>query len=676
MNLAPSPSMLAAGLPGPMGADRCDDEEVASICPLLTPSPSSGFDHPLAIISQAAGGMSYGQKISPTSIDNMEIPTLAALSGNAALGYVGLTAARSEHSQGNTEGEPRLSDAGSSVVGSSSSSSSALHEPTACAQLLGARHYQHLATGAHGDAFACQENGGKPALAARRAPGEYCFLAWNWPLIRKASFWGCVSLLVACTCVVIAVMASLPGECSPPRRWWQGSLFYEIFPGSFQDSNADTIGDFQGIRSRVQYLKSLGVRAVRLNSIFPAADHYPEGYDTPRTLSGIERALGTERDFEALVGTLHRHNISVVLDLPLHPHFHRLRADDEGERGIAVSSSENATDDDNFTGSSPSSLLIPPLVQVQEQESVVKTLEYWLRRDVDGFYLKGLENFTEEPDFPAELRRWRRILDGSGREKILMCSVHVVDVLAKSGDAVGLRSVLGTIDLVDVLIELAAGNGTARGVKQQVNDVMSGPLYSEPVHPWVHWRVGGEGVQRLSSRLPTANGSLAALLLFSLLPGTPSVFYGDEIGLMDSSDPEGDRSDMGHLYHLAPMHWTQPGPDVGFTRHGILPWLPRSESWSYIGAGRQSALRDVARLRQSTPCIFMDGVWKEHRSVPNYELRNVGRDLLVLERWYPRRNSYVVVANLGPAVRQCDLSSRYYGGEVVADLQGRVGRWR
>lgn len=84
-----------------------------------------------------------------------------------------------------------------------------------------------------------QENGGKPPLAGlqfavRKSPDDFCFMNWKWPLIRKVSFWGVISLLVACLCIVIALIAHLPTKCNPHHGWWQGTLFYEVFPASFK----------------------------------------------------------------------------------------------------------------------------------------------------------------------------------------------------------------------------------------------------------------------------------------------------------------------------------------------------------------------------------------------------------------------------------------------------------
>lgn len=61
-----------------------------------------------------------------------------------------------------------------------------------------------------------------------------------------------MSLMVACVCVVIGYISTLPSRCDPPKAWYQGSLIYEIFPASFYDSNGDGIGDLKGITAKVR----------------------------------------------------------------------------------------------------------------------------------------------------------------------------------------------------------------------------------------------------------------------------------------------------------------------------------------------------------------------------------------------------------------------------------------
>ena len=95
--------------------------------------------------------------------------------------------------------------------------------------------------------------------------------------------------------------------------WWKERVFYQIYPRSFQDSNGDGIGDINGIISRLDYLKWLGVGAVWLCPIYdsPNADM---GYDI-RDYEKIMAEFGTMEDFDRLVQEMHRRDIKLVMDL-------------------------------------------------------------------------------------------------------------------------------------------------------------------------------------------------------------------------------------------------------------------------------------------------------------------------------------------------------------------------
>lgn len=108
----------------------------------------------------------------------------------------------------------------------------------------------------------------------------------------------------------------LPRPTTPVQPvWWKEAVVYQIYPRSFQDSNGDGIGDLQGIRQRIPYLKELGVTMVWLCPIYdsPCDDN---GYDI-RNYRKILHDFGTMRDFNALLKDLHANGIQLMMDLVL-----------------------------------------------------------------------------------------------------------------------------------------------------------------------------------------------------------------------------------------------------------------------------------------------------------------------------------------------------------------------
>lgn len=96
-------------------------------------------------------------------------------------------------------------------------------------------------------------------------------------------------------------------------EWWKKSVVYQIYVKSFQDSNNDGVGDLQGIISRLDYLKTLGVDVLWLTPIFKSPND-DNGYDISDYRS-IQSEFGTMSDFEELLDKAHQKDIKIILDL-------------------------------------------------------------------------------------------------------------------------------------------------------------------------------------------------------------------------------------------------------------------------------------------------------------------------------------------------------------------------
>ncbi len=107
--------------------------------------------------------------------------------------------------------------------------------------------------------------------------------------------------------------------------WWKHAVIYEIYPRSFQDSNGDGLGDLNGITSRLDYLKALGVDAIWLTPIYPSPQ-VDFGYDISNYVA-IDPAYGTMADFNRLVAEAKKRDIRVIMDMVMnhtsdkHPWF-------------------------------------------------------------------------------------------------------------------------------------------------------------------------------------------------------------------------------------------------------------------------------------------------------------------------------------------------------------------
>lgn len=208
--------------------------------------------------------------------------------------------------------------------------------------------------------------------------------------------------------------------------WWRGSVTYQIYPRSFQDDSGDGIGDLRGITRRLQHVADLGVDAVWLSPVFtsPMADM---GYDVS-DYTDIDPLFGTLQDFDALVATAHGLGLKVIIDQVLshssaaHPFFRESRRSREGERADWYVWADPRPDGSppnnwvsvfggpaweweprrrqyylhNFLPSQPDLNFHNAAVR----EWLLSTMEFWLKRGVDGFRLDTVNFYVHD----AQLR--------------------------------------------------------------------------------------------------------------------------------------------------------------------------------------------------------------------------------------------------------------------------------
>lgn len=219
--------------------------------------------------------------------------------------------------------------------------------------------------------------------------------------------------MVGLLALVVGMIAALPTKCNPPMQWYQGGVLYEIFPGSFFDKNMDSVGDFNGIATKVDYLAELGVKGVRLNSIFESHE-YPEEYRNFSSFKKIAPQLGTLEEFKRMCSQLKNKSISVLLDLHLKPVLKRLPGGDSSE------------------------------------DLVGDALKYWLSNGVEGFYLKDLEAFVSDPHLPTAIRAWKAVL---GPDRPLIINITALNMAPANFK----NTLLNHVDLIDCKLDIESG---------------------------------------------------------------------------------------------------------------------------------------------------------------------------------------------------------------------------
>lgn len=404
--------------------------------------------------------------------------------------------------------------------------------------------------------------------------------------------------------------------------WWQRGVIYQVYPRSFMDADGDGIGDLRGITARLDHLVRLGVDAIWLGPIYPSPMN-DFGYDVS-DYTAIHPAFGTAADFDRLVEAAHAKGLRLLLDLvpnhtsDEHPWFRESRSSRSSLKRDWYLWSDPAPDGgppsnwlSEFGGSAwewdvkTQQYYLHTFHRTQPdlnwrtpdvQEAMLDVMRFWFDRGVDGFRVDVVSHLIKD----AQLRNnpLNPAYDGSHPYRRLI-PVHqedrpevaeVVAMMRAVADEYDERVILGELYLpLERLVayyaygvhlplnsQLLTTPWNARRLARMIDDYER----ALPDGAWPNWTLSNHDFSRIASRVGPEQARVAALLLLTLR-GTPTLYYGDEIGMQDVAIPETCMQDpkarsmpgfgLGRDGARTPMQWN-PGPHAGFT--GGDPWLP------------------------------------------------------------------------------------------------------
>jgi alpha-glucosidase len=400
------------------------------------------------------------------------------------------------------------------------------------------------------------------------------------------------------------------------ERWWRDAVIYQIYPRSFADSNGDGVGDLDGVTSRLDHLVSLGVDALWLTPINPSGGA-DGGYDV-MDYTNVDPVYGGLEAFDRLVAAAHDRGLRVLVDIvpnhtsDRHPWFVEARSSrsspkrdwfvwaDGREGGTAPPNNWVSTFlgpawcHDAGTGQWFLTSFYPEQADLNWENPEVRhaltdAMRFWRERGADGFRIDVVQRLSKDPLLrdnppPADDAEWARA--GRYDEDGPLGPDRIGEVRRALGDEVAL---LGEVWLLDVeriyryvgpgLLDLAFAFPFAMApwnprlmmaVIEQVERLTAGDVR------WPTYHVSNHDTPRAGTRFG-AGTVRAALTLLLTLRGTPVLFQGDELGLVDSPVPPERMVDrVGRDGARTPMPW-DPSPNAGFTSAGAEPWLPIGE---------------------------------------------------------------------------------------------------
>ena len=204
------------------------------------------------------------------------------------------------------------------------------------------------------------------------------------------------------------------------RKWWKEAVFYQIYPRSFHDTNGDGIGDLRGIIEKLDYLKELGVDALWLSPIYDSPND-DNGYDI-RDYQKIMTEFGTMEDFDELLSKVHEKGMRLIMDLVVN------HTSDEHEWFQSALKDKNSPYRDYYFFSKEpnnwTSFFSGPAWNHYEEEDiyalhlfskkqmdlnwdnenlrkdVIKMVNWWLSKGVDGFRMDVINYISKEPGLP------------------------------------------------------------------------------------------------------------------------------------------------------------------------------------------------------------------------------------------------------------------------------------
>jgi alpha-glucosidase len=508
-------------------------------------------------------------------------------------------------------------------------------------------------------------------------------------------------------------------------HWWQRGIIYQIYPRSFMDADGDGVGDLPGILQRLDYLDWLGVDAVWVSPFYPSPMK-DFGYDVS-DYTGVHPLFGTMDDFDRLLREAHARGIRILVDLvpnhssDEHPWFVESRSSRENPKRDWYIWEDAAADGgppnnwrsvfggsgwewDEATGQYYYHAFLKEQPDLnwrnrEVQKAMLEIMRFWLDRGVDGFRIDVLwhlvqderlrdnppnpdyqpgQNYydellpvfsTDQPEVHDIVAEMRQLMDDYGEgERVMIGELYLP--IGKLVAYYGQDNRGAHLPFNFQLLKLP---WKAREIEAAI-DEYEGAL---PRGGWPNWVLGNHDNSRIASRVGSEQARVAAMLLLTLR-GTPTLYYGDELGMKDGLIPPEKVQDpqqknmpelsLGRDPARTPMQWDD-SENAGFTTGE--PWLPVAPDAYEVNVSRQREDPDsvLALHRRLIECRHAEPALQ----VGSYDPLTVDGDLIGFVREH-EGSRLMVVLNLGhgPAVAE-PARCRAVGEVLVATHLRREG---
>lgn len=389
-------------------------------------------------------------------------------------------------------------------------------------------------------------------------------------------------------------------------------MFYEIFVRSFYDTDGNGIGDFNGITQKLGYLQQLGINAIWLMPIHPSPSYH--GYDVINYYA-VNSDYGTMQDFKNLLLEAHKRGMHIVIDLVLnhtsskHPWFVDANSSPDSKYRDWYVWSDTAASNDWHQGNSgyyfglfcdcmPDLNYRNPKVTAQMENMV----RFWLQGvGVDGFRIDAAKHLIEEGNKIENTQSTHDWLKGfyTFYKSFDTNAYTVGEVFGAGATLINLY----TGDQLDQIFnfELSSGfvNSVNGGSNSGVNSAIKFALHDMPDFNFATFLTNHDQNRTMSVFNGDLGKAKAAATLLLTSPGTPFIYYGEEIGMQGKKPDE---------YIRLPMQWSA-ATNAGFTTGA--PWRALASDYQQVNVEVQEKdknsllnhYRALTKLRQEHPAL-------------------------------------------------------------------------
>jgi maltose alpha-D-glucosyltransferase/alpha-amylase len=512
------------------------------------------------------------------------------------------------------------------------------------------------------------------------------------------------------------------------KLWYKDAIIYQVHVRTFHDSNGDGIGDFQGLQSKLDYLQDLGIDAIWLMPFFPSPLR-DDGYDIA-DYHTVRPSYGTLADFQSFLEAAHSRGIRVIIELvsnhtsDQHPWFQESRSSRDNPRrdwyvwsetdtlykGARIIFLDTETSNwawdpiskafywHRFFSHQPDLNYDNPAVR----EEMWQVMKFWLEMGVDGFRLDAIPYLVERegtncenlPETHAVLKEFRRKLDEHYPGRMLLAEANQWPA--------DLRPYFGDEDEFHMAFHFPLMPRMFMGLKLEDRKPITEILQQTPeIPPSCQWSLFLRNHDELTLEMVTdmerdymydsyaeskmmrinlgIRRRLAPLLsndrrrielmngMLMSLPGTPIIYYGDEIGMGDNINL-GDRNGV-----RTPMQWTGES-NAGFSKaspeHLYAPLIQDPVyGFPAVNVLRQKTaenslfnwMQRIIAVRKST-AVFGRGsiefLYPANHRILAY-IRRLGSEVIL------------VVNNLSNSAQAVELDLRRYKGNILIEMFGK-----